>query len=425
MRDVAIRVEGLGKQYRIGRRQSGYKTIREQLIDWTKSPFRRASRLMRGQGSAAELDETIWALRDISFEINRGDAVGVIGRNGAGKTTLLKVLSRITDPTEGDAWIHGRVGSLLEVGTGFHPELTGRENIYLNGAILGMKREEIDRQFDEIVDFSGIEKFIDTPVKHYSSGMSVRLAFSVAAYMEPEILLVDEVLAVGDSEFQKKCLGKMSDVAKGGRTVLFVSHNMAAIESMTNISLCLGEGVLKFFGPSSDTISYYTKSGIDKLGQSTVDLNSVYRIGPSSKRLMQSLTILSGDKATNSIRMGKPISLEMNYEAPHLMDSARIGIGINTVQGMRILSVNSEFDSAERFRILGQGKIVCDLGCLPLAPGDYEIILNVEENPGQSYEQYPVAGRFEILSTNVHDVDFHTISQQGVIYWKGNWSLLN
>ncbi len=214
MSDVAIRVENLGKLYHIGGPQDRYKTIRDSIMDGVKAPFKRAGSLLRGQAhGAAQLDQTIWALKDVSFEVKQGEVVGIIGRNGAGKSTLLKILSRITEPTEGEVMLRGRVGSLLEVGTGFHPELTGRENIYLNGAILGMKREEIDRKFDEIVDFSEIEKFIDTPVKHYSSGMYVRLAFSVAAHLEPEILLVDEVLAVGDAAFQKKCLGKMGDVA--------------------------------------------------------------------------------------------------------------------------------------------------------------------------------------------------------------------
>ena len=220
MTDIVIRAEDLSKKYRIGAKQEGYRTLRDTLTGAFVSPFRRARRLLSGQAyGAAELDETIWALKEVSFEVKRGEVVGIIGRNGAGKTTLLKILSRITEPTEGYAEIRGRVGSLLEVGTGFHPELTGRENIYLNGAILGMKKAEIERKFDEIVDFSEIGKFIDTPVKHYSSGMYVRLAFAVAAHLEPEILLVDEVLAVGDATFQKKCMGKMGAGAHEGRTV--------------------------------------------------------------------------------------------------------------------------------------------------------------------------------------------------------------
>src|SRR6266498_3857491 len=234
MSDIAINVEGLSKKYQIGGLQKSYYRLTDQLTDTIMAPFRRAGNLIRGQATgAAELNETLWALKDVSFQIKSGEVIGIIGRNGAGKSTLLKILSGITDPTAGYADIYGRVGSLLEVGTGFHPELTGRENIYLNGAILGMKKAEIESKLDEIVAFAEIDKFLDTPVKHYSSGMYVRLAFSVAAHLEPEILLVDEVLAVGDVAFQRKCLGKMGEVAKGGRTVLFVSHNMQAISTLT------------------------------------------------------------------------------------------------------------------------------------------------------------------------------------------------
>ena len=222
MSDIAIHAENLGKQYRIGERQAAYTTLRETLSSMFTSPINKL-------GSGKETDNKFWALHNVSFDVHQGTVLGVIGRNGAGKSTLLKLLSRVTDPTEGKAVINGRVGSLLEVGTGFHPELTGRENISLNGAILGMKHSEVERKFDEIVAFAEVEQFIDTPVKRYSSGMYLRLAFAVAAHLEPEILVVDEVLAVGDAEFQRKCLGKMSDVAKQGRTVLFVSHNMSAI----------------------------------------------------------------------------------------------------------------------------------------------------------------------------------------------------
>lgn len=263
MSDIAIRVESISKQYHIGKKREKYMTLRDKLTDVLSAPFRRARKLLRGQAAgAAELDETIWALRDVSFEVRRGEVVGIIGRNGAGKSTLLKILSRITEPTEGYAEIHGRVGSLLEVGTGFHPELTGRENIYLNGAILGMKRAEIEKKFDEIVAFSEVEKFIDTPVKHYSSGMYLRLAFAIAAHLEPEILLIDEVLAVGDAAFQKKCIGKMGSVAQEGRTVLFVSHNMGAITQLCERALWLDEGRLKFDGLSSKVVAMYLSSEV-------------------------------------------------------------------------------------------------------------------------------------------------------------------
>src|SRR5438093_2961869 len=227
MSEVAIRVEGLGKRYRIGEKYERYKTLRDTLADATLRPLRAIRSWIHPNGDDHRSSENIvWALRDVSFEIKRGDVVGVIGRNGAGKSTLLKILSRITEPTEGHADIHGRVGSLLEVGSGFHPDLTGRENVYLYGTVLGMKKREVRRKFDEIVSFAEVEAFLDTPVKRYSSGMYMRLAFAVAAHLEPEILIVDEVLSVGDYAFQKRCLGKMEEVSSGGRTVLFVSHNM-------------------------------------------------------------------------------------------------------------------------------------------------------------------------------------------------------
>src|SRR5579862_1716622 len=254
MNDIAIRVENLGKRYRIGKRER-YQTLRDTLTDTVTAPFRWLRKVRSANGNGAP--DHIWALKDISFEIPRGEVVGIIGRNGAGKSTLLKVLSRITEPTEGHAEIRGRVGSLLEVGTGFHPELTGRENIYLNGAILGMRKAEITKKFDEIVAFAETEKFLDTPVKHYSSGMYTRLAFAVAAHLEPEILVVDEVLAVGDSALQKKCLGKMGDVAKQGRTVLFVSHNLGAVVSLCPRAVLMQQGRCIGDGKTEDILAKY------------------------------------------------------------------------------------------------------------------------------------------------------------------------
>ena len=281
MSDVIISVDGLGKKYVLshqGGERGGYKRFSERLEDWVKKPFSFGKRLLRGDGRSKIGDggtdgnpssishfpstaskEEFWALKDVSFEVKRGEVVGIIGRNGAGKSTLLKILSRITEPSEGRVTLRGRVASLLEVGTGFHPELTGRENIFLNGAILGMSKAEIKKKFDEIVAFAEVERFLDTPVKRYSSGMYVRLAFAVAAHLEPEILVVDEVLAVGDAEFQKKCLGKMKDVATGGRTVLFVSHNMAAIKQLTESCLVLNHGKAIFQGDSETAITYYSK----------------------------------------------------------------------------------------------------------------------------------------------------------------------
>ncbi len=255
MTDIAIRVDNLSKLYHLGARQQRHDTLRDALT----SRFRRAHQSTNSQSTSSD---DLWALKDVSFEVKRGEVLGIIGRNGAGKSTLLKILSRITEPTSGRAEIHGRVGSLLEVGTGFHPELTGRENIFLNGAILGMRRVEIQRRFDEIVAFAEIERFLDTPVKRYSSGMYVRLAFAVAAHLEPEILLVDEVLAVGDAAFQKKCLGKMGDVASQGRTVLFVSHQMNAIQSLCQQCVLLSNGHIMEHGGASHVVSQYMRTGL-------------------------------------------------------------------------------------------------------------------------------------------------------------------
>lgn len=257
-----IKVENLGKQYRIGEGRQPYSTVRESIEKALKSPFKRFRQTTK--------ENKFWALKDVNFEINQGEVIGIIGRNGAGKSTLLKVLSRITEPTKGKVELYGRVASLLEVGTGFHSELTGRENIFLNGAILGMRRGEIARKFDEIVAFSEIEKFIDTSVKHYSSGMYVRLAFAVAAHLEPEILVVDEVLAVGDAEFQKKCLGKMGEVAEGGRTVLFVSHQMGTVAQLCKKTLVLDKGNLQFVGDTDKAIDFYSNNSksIESLNQS-------------------------------------------------------------------------------------------------------------------------------------------------------------
>ena len=272
MSDVAISVEDLWKSYLLGRPGAAQGlTFREALARRAGSFFRAAGNAMRGRlrGAADDVEE-FWALRDLTLEVRHGEVLGIIGRNGAGKSTLLKVLSRITEPTRGRIRIHGRVGSLLEVGTGFHPELTGRENIFLNGAILGMSRAEIRRKFDEIVAFAGVTRFLDTPVKRYSSGMYVRLAFAVAAHLEPEVLVVDEVLAVGDAEFQKKCLGKMHDVASGGRTVLFVSHNLAAVAQLTQRSLILEAGRCAFLGPTDEAIRRYSET---HTGENAVDFD--------------------------------------------------------------------------------------------------------------------------------------------------------
>ncbi len=327
MSDIALRVEGLGKKYIIGHQKTG--DLRGSVSNKLKILF----------GNSARSEEEFWALRDINFEVKQGEAVGIIGRNGAGKSTLLKILSRITHPSTGRFEINGRVSSLLEVGTGFHQELTGRENIYLNGTILGMKRSEIKTKFDQIVDFSGVEKFLDTPVKHYSSGMKVRLAFSVAAHLEPEILIVDEVLAVGDAEFQKKCLGKMDEVSKGeGRTILFVSHNLAAVSQLCKRGVLLKQGELIVIGQVDDVISSYisqAKCGISN-GASLINLD--LRKG-SGKFKVEEIRMVNDLGLPISIaRTGGELIFEIQFNRNIRLDegSFRIDFAIDTEQDMRV-----------------------------------------------------------------------------------------
>ncbi|MDH5738842.1 MAG: ABC transporter ATP-binding protein [Nitrospira sp.] len=313
MGDIAIRVEGIGKQYRMGKAEK-YKTLRDTLASGFTAPFRAVGRLLGGgEANEAGLDEQFWALKEVSFEVKQGEVIGVIGGNGAGKSTLLKILSRITEPTTGFAEIHGRVGSLLEVGTGFHPELTGRENTYLNGAILGMTRKEIAKKFDEIVAFSEVDKFIDTPVKHYSSGMYLRLAFAVAAHLEPEILIIDEVLAVGDAGFQRKCLGKMGAVAKEGRTVLFVSHNMGAITQLCETAVQLEKGKLKRSGTATEVVDAYLSSVVGTELKSSW-LPETAESNDSEVRF-RSARLLSGDERPVSVtNFNQSLLVEITYE---------------------------------------------------------------------------------------------------------------
>lgn len=312
MAESVIKAVDLGKKYIIGHKgTTGYKTFREQMLRQVHNFYSRTKKLVRGQEvlEGEELED-FWALKDLNFEIKKGDRVGIIGKNGAGKSTLLKVLSRITEPTTGKVFIKGRVASLLEVGTGFHPELTGRENIFLNGAIMGMSRAEIKRKFDEIVDFSGVEKFLDTPVKRYSSGMYVRLAFSVAAHLEPEILIVDEVLAVGDAEFQKKCLGKMQDVSSSeGRTVLFVSHNMPALLNLCNKAILLKSGKFQNMGKADEIVQEYILS----VATANADIDSSIKIRSDKTKLL-SVSVKQDNTYRVDVDIAKPILIEMVYE---------------------------------------------------------------------------------------------------------------
>jgi lipopolysaccharide transport system ATP-binding protein len=343
MSEIAIRALNLGKQYRIGEYIDTYRTLRDALVDGASAPFK----WLRRKGVTSTASDTIWALRDVSFELERGHVLGVIGRNGAGKSTLLKLLSRVTEPTEGIAEIYGRVGSLLEVGTGFHPELTGRENIYLNGAILGMKRTEIVNKFEEIVAFAEVQKFIDTPVKRYSSGMYLRLAFAVAAHLEPEILVVDEVLAVGDAEFQRKCLGKMSEIAHAGRTVLFVSHNMSAIARLTEHTIVLGEGRIVCSAPTPEAIDFYMTSDLAQEGEQLWDDETIgVETSPFHPRALRVLD--HKGRITNQVFSAEPFLVEFEYELDSDVTGLRTGLYLTTSKGEPVFTT-FDTDAPEDF----------------------------------------------------------------------------
>lgn len=346
MVDPIIEIKSLSKKYTITHKET-YLTLRDSIVNCFKSPFGVFKKKRTGFSK-----EDFWALKDVSFDVNPGEVVGVIGRNGAGKTTLLKILSRITYPTEGEIHLRGRVGSLLEVGTGFHPELTGRENIYFNGSILGMRKKEIDKKFNEIVDFSGVEKFIDTPVKRFSSGMQVRLAFSVAAYLEPEILLVDEVLAVGDAEFQKKCLGKMKDVSKGGRTILFVSHNMSAIRNLCSRVIMLEGGMVSMDSDPETTVSRYLDQNLT-LGacisgkELEVKVEGVINRNNPSVRFKE-VKLLNQDNEPRSVfNSDETIKIHVAYECLDTVDNLRVNICIVDEENREILTTTTADDERE------------------------------------------------------------------------------
>jgi len=375
MNDIAIRVEGLGKQYRIGQ-IVGYNTLRESLTNALTALFRslRLTTSRRPEtaviGSPSSLSSSskyIWALKDVSFQVKRGEAVGIIGRNGSGKTTLLRILSRITSPTEGYAEVYGRVGSLLEVGTGFHPELTGRENIYLNGAVLGMKRSEISRKFDAVVEFSGVERFIDTPVKRYSTGMYVRLAFAVAAHLESEILVVDEVLSVGDAEFQKKCMQKMDNISKLGRTVLFVSHNLGSIGNLCERIIWLDGGYVRMIGPSGEIISEYLSSVAQ--GTLTDQTSSPVQV---TKVILRN----RAGQPTAVFSPGDDIDVLIHYVANKRYENPYVWITVATPYG-GIFSANMFMDGQRPKYIEGEGTIGCRFYSVPLMPQSYSIVMAI------------------------------------------------
>jgi lipopolysaccharide transport system ATP-binding protein len=360
-----IKAENLSKQYRIGTVRGRYKTFRESVTETLLAPFQKLS-------PKNSKSEYFWALKDVSFEIEQGEVVGIIGANGAGKSTLLKILSRITKPTQGEVMVRGRLGALLEVGTGFHPELTGRENVYLNGAILGMNRQEMARKFDEIVDFAGVEKFIDTPVKHYSSGMELRLGFAVAAHLEPDILIVDEVLAVGDASFQQKSLGKMNQVASEGRTVLFVSHNMSAVSSLCTKAYWLNHGTIEKVGNAAEVVRNYLSSDTAISSSRNLRDNALHQ---GSHHIIQSVQLLHCDELDPVFKTYSTFSFEVECKVDiQQVRHGSVGYNIKNDQGHVICA--GHLDQYQRFTIETEiFHVNAEVVQLPFVPGTYFLSL--------------------------------------------------
>ena len=412
MSRTVVSVEKLGKKYKIGSIQGRYKTLRESIMSVVRNPFRPRREhqfLIRNHG------EIIWALRDVSFEAKEGEVIGIIGRNGAGKSTLLKILSRITEPTEGRAIIRGRVGSMLEVGTGFHPELTGRENIYLNGAILGMTRSEIGRKFDKIVSFAEIEKFLDTPVKHYSSGMYVRLAFAVAAHLEPEILIVDEVLAVGDATFQKKCLGKMEGAAKEGRTVLFVSHNIQAVRALCGRGILLEQGSVCKEGPVSEVIDRYMTEDFGP-----PKTHAIFQEDPDLRiQFLEAELVSHLSKEEHETQLFK-----CTYVVRQELQNVLLCVGIRNAADVSVFYSNDESLTDGRKRKVGVHSVSLLIPSYLFSPGEYVVAFGFWE-PGHSPEHFPqvrLAIRREEPNTRL---SAHGISWPSVIYMPSTWNYIS
>lgn len=398
MGEVVIRVENLSKLYRIGERIP-YKTLRDSIANVFASSLRK---MKRSQKAKNEDPNYIWALKDVSFEVKKSEVIGVIGRNGAGKTTLLKILSRITSPTEGQAKVCGRVASLLEVGTGFHPELTGRDNVYLSGAILGMKRQEIRRKFDEIVSFAEVERFIDTPLKYYSSGMYVRLAFAVAAHLEPEILLVDEVLAVGDFAFQRKCLGKMEDAAKGGRTVLFVSHNMAAVNRLCQKTVWLNEGRLQEIGITESVVAAYLYTGTETRGEVRWE-NLKEALGNEQLRLRAVRIRNSEGKISSSVDMRYQFYVELEYDIFCPLSGVRVGFWLLTPDRTVIFAAGDNEDQAWEGKIREPGRYIsrCEIPGKLFKAGEYLLTIGADIPSAEVIFSEEGVLRFHIEQTDI------------------------
>jgi len=420
MNDKIITVENLSKRYRIGVAEELHDSLIGGLFSWLKSPFSNFKRVQQlSKFSGIDAHDIIWAIKDISFDVKRGEILGIIGRNGAGKSTLLKILSRIVEPTDGQATVRGRVASLLEVGTGFHRELSGRENIYLNGTILGMTKEEINRNFDEIVEFSEIGKFIDTPVKRYSSGMYVRLAFAVAAHLNPEVLIIDEVLAVGDAAFQKKCLGKMSETAKSGRTVLFVSHNMHTVQDLCNRTILLENGKIVKDGDTSDVIKYYLEPDAIKIGET--NLSDSYRARHSPGKLRaKCVRILgyNGDICT-TFKINDSIGVEVDIE--NVSDNGFVtSILIYNQSGALIYQIRSQDGKIDTKNLGSTATIKMTIPNLNIIQGRYTIDVWIGNHLDMLEDHIEGAISFEIVNKGHSKVPLRSI-----IHETGIWEIVD
>lgn len=427
----AITVERLSKAYRIGLREDVPDSFVGAATAWLRAPMRNLERLRRlntfeGHGHDAD---TLWALEDVSFDVAEGDVVGVIGRNGAGKSTLLKILSRITEPTSGEARLHGRVSSLLEVGTGFHPELSGRDNVYMNGTILGMRKREIDRKFDEIVAFSGVERFLDTPVKRYSSGMTVRLAFAVAAHLEPEILIVDEVLAVGDAEFQRKCLGKMHDVARGGRTVLFVSHNMAAVQALCDRGILLEAGRLALAGSTDDVVRAYLAGRHGSAPFTTgayIDLSERENEYTPGKCYIRGVSLHDGTGAAQEVfATGQPLQIRIDMQDARSVRGGQVGAIFKSTTDQWLGMINTGMCPPTVVEDADGQVAVLTIPRLPFVPGTYWIDLSLAVKSHGRVDFVERAARLDVCEYDVYGSGYTVKERDGCVYIDGSWEVLS
>ena len=417
MSRLVVAARGVGKRYQLGETLS-FDLLQERISDHVRQVFGRAN----GGGGVAAARE-FWALKDVTFDVHEGEVLGIVGRNGAGKSTLLKVLSRITDPTEGEVRLRGRVASLLEVGTGFHKELTGRENVFLNGAILGMSRGEIRAKFKEIVEFAGVETFIDTPVKRYSSGMTVRLAFAVAAHLEPEVLLIDEVLAVGDAEFQRRCLAKLDDVAATGRTILFVSHNLVALEALCSRTILLDRGGIVADGSTADVLSRY-QAEMDAIDAGLADLRTHPGRPLGAEAIMTSVRLSDpGGQSSNSFKTHQDLVVEVAFDRTSKPFTPVLGFVIRDHLKTPIFGLDNRIGTSASLGPATGGRVACRIPRLPLMPGRYSMDLYLGDQHA-SLDRVLDAVSFTILPSDVYGTGKLPPAHAGSIVWSADWTLL-